>query len=589
MTGLRRALLLVAVEGLVVGLVAFALVASSDHVDARVAQGLIVVFIGWSFIGVGLYAWWRRPENRFGVLMTAVGFAWFLQRADRGRLELAVHDRRAASRASTPPCSCTWSSPSPAAGSSTRRLRVVQAHGLRALRSSARRRSCSSPTRSTRTARAARSSAILIADNETLERRLQRAHLRRWPSCSSATCSTCSCSAGSAPRRRSAARWRPSLWSGVVLLTLLAASLTSEAVGGPDAVDGVAYALAQLAFAITPVRVPARPILRSRVIRGGAVTELLQRMADTRTSGGLRALLAGALGDRSLRVLYWLDEKEAWVDALGRPGHAARPRRPRAVLDARSTTRASASARSSTTACSATTPSSSPASRPPRASRSRTSAWRRSCAPASRSCAPRARGSSRPAPPSAAGWSATCTTAPSSGSSRSRSPCASPRTSCARIRTWPSRCSPARRRSSSSRSTELRELARGIHPAVLSDRGLSAALEALAGRSPVPVELAGTAGGAAPARGRGRGLLRRRRGAHQRGQVRATPRRRGSPSSAPTATRSWRSPTTASAGPIRPADRASAGSPIGSPRSTAASPCASPQGAGTLLRAEIPV
>ena len=36
---------------------------------------------------------------------------------------------------------------------------------------------------------------------------------------------------------------------------------------------------------------------------------------------------------------------------------------------------------------------------------------------------------------------------------------------------------------------ELRELARGIHPAVLSDRGLGAALEALAGRSPVPVEV----------------------------------------------------------------------------------------------------
>jgi signal transduction histidine kinase len=36
---------------------------------------------------------------------------------------------------------------------------------------------------------------------------------------------------------------------------------------------------------------------------------------------------------------------------------------------------------------------------------------------------------------------------------------------------------------------ELRELARGIHPAILTDRGLGAALEALAGRSPVPVEL----------------------------------------------------------------------------------------------------
>ena len=39
--------------------------------------------------------------------------------------------------------------------------------------------------------------------------------------------------------------------------------------------------------------------------------------------------------------------------------------------------------------------------------------------------------------------------------------------------------------------TELRELARGIHPAVLSDRGLGPALEALAARAPVPVEVSG--------------------------------------------------------------------------------------------------
>lgn len=37
--------------------------------------------------------------------------------------------------------------------------------------------------------------------------------------------------------------------------------------------------------------------------------------------------------------------------------------------------------------------------------------------------------------------------------------------------------------------TELRELARGIHPAVLTDHGLEAALKGLAARSPVPVEI----------------------------------------------------------------------------------------------------
>jgi signal transduction histidine kinase len=36
---------------------------------------------------------------------------------------------------------------------------------------------------------------------------------------------------------------------------------------------------------------------------------------------------------------------------------------------------------------------------------------------------------------------------------------------------------------------ELRELARGIHPAVLSDRGLGAALEALVARTPFTVDL----------------------------------------------------------------------------------------------------
>ena len=36
---------------------------------------------------------------------------------------------------------------------------------------------------------------------------------------------------------------------------------------------------------------------------------------------------------------------------------------------------------------------------------------------------------------------------------------------------------------------ELRELARGLHPAVLTDRGLDAAVEMLAGRSPVPVTI----------------------------------------------------------------------------------------------------
>ena len=78
---------------------------------------------------------------------------------------------------------------------------------------------------------------------------------------------------------------------------------------------------------------------------------------------------------------------------------------------------------------------------------------------------------------------------------------------------------------------ELRELARGIHPAVLSDRGLDAALESLAVRAPLPVELTSVLRRAAGRGGVGR-LLRGRRGADQRGQVRRRVARPGSRSNA---------------------------------------------------------
>ena len=68
---------------------------------------------------------------------------------------------------------------------------------------------------------------------------------------------------------------------------------------------------------------------------------------------------------------------------------------------------------------------------------------------------------------------------------------------------------------------ELRELARGIHPAVLTERGLEPALRTLVARAPVPVEVEADVGRAAARAGRVRRLLRRLRGARQRREVRA--------------------------------------------------------------------
>ena len=78
MKSLRLALIGLGLAGLAAGVVAVALVVSSDHLDSVQTEGVVFTpLIGWSFIGTGLFAWWRRPENRFGALMTAVGFVWF--------------------------------------------------------------------------------------------------------------------------------------------------------------------------------------------------------------------------------------------------------------------------------------------------------------------------------------------------------------------------------------------------------------------------------------------------------------------------------------------------------------------------------
>ena len=66
---------------------------------------------------------------------------------------------------------------------------------------------------------------------------------------------------------------------------------------------------------------------------------------------------------------------------------------------------------------------------------------------------------------------------------------------------------------------ELRELARGIHPAVLTQTGLAGAVQALAERSPVATAIYERAAAAVPGRHRGNGIFRGVRGAGQRRQA----------------------------------------------------------------------
>src|SRR4051794_2627468 len=77
MRGLRGALIGLALAGLAFGLAALALVLTSGQGDVTPPFIVLALTLGWAFIGAGLYAWWRRPEQPVGQLMTLVGFLWF--------------------------------------------------------------------------------------------------------------------------------------------------------------------------------------------------------------------------------------------------------------------------------------------------------------------------------------------------------------------------------------------------------------------------------------------------------------------------------------------------------------------------------
>lgn len=68
----------VALAALVCGAGVVALLLGSDHQDSKTVWAIFGPAVGWSFIGVGLYAWQRRPESGTGRLMVLLGFAWFV-------------------------------------------------------------------------------------------------------------------------------------------------------------------------------------------------------------------------------------------------------------------------------------------------------------------------------------------------------------------------------------------------------------------------------------------------------------------------------------------------------------------------------
>src|ERR1700754_3724988 len=73
-----RTLGALALAGLLGGLAAVALVPAGTHETIGGPFVVLALTLGGAFIGTELYAEWRRPGQRIGLLMTLVGFLWFL-------------------------------------------------------------------------------------------------------------------------------------------------------------------------------------------------------------------------------------------------------------------------------------------------------------------------------------------------------------------------------------------------------------------------------------------------------------------------------------------------------------------------------
>jgi signal transduction histidine kinase len=77
----RYGLLAIALLALALGLLSLA-VARRDPVGSFAGRsalgGMAELGAGWSLVAAGLLFWLRHPANRFGPLLTAAGFAWFL-------------------------------------------------------------------------------------------------------------------------------------------------------------------------------------------------------------------------------------------------------------------------------------------------------------------------------------------------------------------------------------------------------------------------------------------------------------------------------------------------------------------------------
>ena len=330
MLGLRRALLVLFALGILFAGLDVALVLSSNHEDQKVATAILGPLIGLSFIGTGVFAWWRRPLNRFGLLMTGVGFAWFLAGlADSNNATVYTLGSYVAPLYLVIVIQMVLAFPTGRLVTLGQRVTIAAAY-LDALlvrlpffllggdiSNGASGRTPENVFAITDAPDLAEvfdytsmfvAVVVLIASLVLLVRKRNAATL---------------------PQRRALA---PMLWTGFALVAFLGLAFLFDVLGLPNEMADVASLLALVAFAVLPFAFLAG-LVRSRYSRAGAVGELIERLNNPEADRSLGLALADALGDRSLKLVYWRPSAGHYVTYDGRAVELPAPGSGRAVTE----------------------------------------------------------------------------------------------------------------------------------------------------------------------------------------------------------------------------------------------------------------
>jgi len=315
MIGLRRALIALGVAAFALGLIAIAVILPSNHVSPRGLELAAALAIGWSFAGVGLVLWWKRPANPVGMLMTAVGLTWLTSSLDASSngylifiglafgalpyLFLAVMlisfpDGRLHTR-------LEWAVVIGALVCTT----VMQWVWI-VLVQFPRLSGCGR----------CQPNPLLLADDKSLSTALHNIEY------AFAVILIAGLIAALVTRWRSFGPWQrarlaPVLWTGGAALAILAAAFTASLSGAQQSGVDVVGIVGLLPLTLVPYAFQAG-MLRTRFGRAGAVTELVASLnAAPEGRRGLREALADAFGDPTLVLAYWLPERGHYVDADG--------------------------------------------------------------------------------------------------------------------------------------------------------------------------------------------------------------------------------------------------------------------------------